>query len=108
MKVKKRDQGPPRWHTRTIHGVTLQREPVNEEQGWKGTVAGEEWRFFLKRYREWQAFTADHLTGYRGPSLKKAVGWVVEYQDEWKAKLRVRRREKTRMVDPVTATKRAS
>jgi hypothetical protein len=75
---------------------------VNAEHGWVGTVAGEDWLFVQKAHKRWQGFTADHLTGTPiNLSLGRVVAWVIEHESEWKAKLKVRRKAGTRMVDPV-------
>lgn len=107
-----RDAGPPRWHSRTITGVTL--EPTffddeRTERGWVGIIGGEIWCFVQKAHKQWQGFTTDHLTGT--PillSLSRLVLWVIEHQGEWKAKLRVRRKAGTRMVDPLDNATRAT
>lgn len=102
----KKDEGPPRWHSRTVAGVTL--EPGLWESStdfvWMGIVEGERWVFVQKGHKRWQGFSADHLTGTPIVlSLGRTVLWVIEHADEWKAKLKVRRKAGTRMVDPKVA-----
>jgi hypothetical protein len=104
----RRDTGPPRWHSRTVAGITLEptRVGVDGELGWYGSIGGEGWLFVQKAHKRWQGYTADHLTGSPvNLSLARTVLWVIEQQAEWKAKLRVRRKAGTRMVDPLYATK---
>jgi hypothetical protein len=71
--VTERDPGPPRWHSRTVAGISLAptRIGVNDEMAWQGIISG------------------------------RVVTWVIDNQPEWKAKLRVRRKAGTRMVDPI-------
>jgi hypothetical protein len=99
--VTERDPGPPRWHSRTVTGVSLEPAFFGEQRGWKGVVAGEPWCFVQKATKRWGGFTRDHLTGTPVLlSLEKLVAWVIEHQAEWQAKLKVRRKAGTRMVDP--------
>jgi len=93
------------WRTRTVEGVKLRRHPV---EGWLGEVDGEEWHFYSSASRKnWKAYTTDHLTGGGNHvSLRAIIRWVLLHRGEWKAKLKVRRQAKTRMVDPVIKGKR--
>lgn len=92
------------WTTRTIEGITLTRLRAGEgglDAGWEGVIEGETWRFVQQGDRKWQGYTVDHTTGTaRSFSLKRTVAWVIEHRDEWLAKVSVRRRAGTRMVDP--------
>jgi hypothetical protein len=109
--VTERDPGPPRWHSRTVAGISLAptRVGVNDELAWQGVIAGETWLFVQKAHKRWQGYAADHLTGTPvNLSLGRVVAWVIDNQPEWKAKLRVRRKAGTRMVDPIDNATKAS
>jgi hypothetical protein len=95
-----------RWRTRTLHGVHLERIVTTDPWCWRAEIGTAWWYFYQSEARVWRAYTADHLTGARAPSLKKLVGWVVEHRAEWEAKLQVRRAAGTRMVDPSPAAQR--
>jgi len=81
--------------------VDLVRIEVGETLAWKMIVAGETWIVSEITPRRWQGFTEDHLTGT--PRLRhqsEVVRWILRNQQDWVAKLRVRREQGTRMVDP--------
>jgi hypothetical protein len=107
----RKDEGPPRWHSRTIAGVPLAPTliGVEREHGWHGVIGGENWLFIQKAHKRWQGWTADHLTGTPvNLSLGRVVAWVIDNQPEWKAKVKVRRKAGTRMVDPIDNATKAS
>jgi hypothetical protein len=94
-------KGDARWRTRTIEGIALTKLRDKGLHEWEGVIDGERWRFTQLGDRKWQGFTADHVTGTaRSYSLKRTVAWVIEHREEWQAKVRVRRKAGTRMVDP--------
>lgn len=92
--------------TTTVLGIKLTRDLERSSPEWHATIDEEAWCFYERegsnhRGRVWQGFTADKLTGTpRLPSLFEAVSWVQEHQAEIAAKLAVRRKAGTRMVDP--------
>jgi len=81
--------------------IDLVRCQIGDGFGWRMIVAGEPWILTETGRRIWQGFTEDHLTGT--PRLRHqsaVVQWILRNQQEWQAKLAVRRAEGTRMVDP--------
>jgi hypothetical protein len=79
----------------------LTRIEVGDGIGWRTIVGAEVWVLTLVGSRIWQGFTEDHLTGTpRMRHLGAIVHWILDHQEEWEAKLRVRREQGTRMVDP--------
>ena len=91
----------PRWKTRTVEGVTLTKLRDEGQEGWSGVIEGEEWRFYQQGDRKWQGYVVDHVTGTaRSYSLKRTIRWVIDHAEEWQAKIAVRRKAGTRLVDP--------
>jgi hypothetical protein len=87
----------------------LTRVEVGEGAGWRVIVGPEAWILTEVSRRIWQGFTEDHLTGTpRLRHLSAVLRWILDHQEEWEAKLRVRREQGTRMVDPKPTQKETS